>query len=115
MNCIVDTSVWIDHMKSPVLELQKLLSDRQVLVHPVVLGELACGTFRKRHEVLGNLRVLPRAQLASLDEVLELIELKKLYGKGLGFGDVQIIASAFLMGASVLTRDRALKAAIKIL
>jgi predicted nucleic acid-binding protein len=109
MKVLVDTSVWIEHLKKPVPELVELLTERRVLTHPVVIGELACGTFRKRHEILGNLKILPKAQTASHEEALELIEARKLYGKGVGFSDTLILASALVSEATIFSFDRAMK------
>ena len=115
MKFIADTSVWIDHIREPDVELTELLTKKLVLVHPVVIGELACGGFRRRHEVLGNLKILPKAQVASFEEAIEFIEIRKLQGSGLGFSDVQILASALLSESGILTRDKSMLSAIKSL
>lgn len=115
MKFIVDTSVWIEHLKSPVSELVELLAEKKVLCHTVVIGELSCGNMKRRHEILGNLKILPKAKEASFEETLELIELEKLYGKGLGFSDVQILASALLSDTGIFTFDHALISATKTL
>lgn len=110
---IADTSIWIEHLKATNSELITLLSERRILVHSVIIGELACGNFKKRNEFLDNLKILPFAQVAELLEVLELIESQKLFGKGLGFNDVQILASALLSNASVLSHDQAMMRAAR--
>jgi len=108
MNVIVDTSVWIDHLKKSVEELSVLLEEGKVLSHSWVIGELATGQMRNRNAVLGNMKLLPQAKEATLEELLDLVEEEKLYGRGLSLTDVQILASALLSEAKILTRDRAM-------
>lgn len=113
MKFIADTSVWIDHIRKPDVGLSTLLLERRVLVHPVILGEMSCGNFARRLEILGNLKLLPCARIASFEEAMELIESKKLYGAGLDFSDIQIIAAALLSDAGILTRDKSMLLAMK--
>lgn len=108
MKYLVDTSVWISHIKAPIDELAELLEFDQVLIHSAVIGEIACGAFKNRGEVLGNLKLLDRVDEATPGEVLELIESHKLQGKGLGWVDCQILASALISEARLLTYDKAL-------
>ena len=115
MNILVDTSSWIAHLSQPDPKLVTLLQEKRVLTHPVIIGELACGSIHKRQVFLGNLKILPRAKSASFEEALELLETRRLYGKGLGFADILILASALLSKAGILTRDRALQAAARSL
>ena len=115
MKFIADTSVWIDHIQKPNGQLSALLTEKRILVHPVILGEMICGNFKSRHETLGNLKLLPRAEIASFEEAIELIEAEKIYGIGLGFSDIQILAAALLSDAGILTRDKAMQAAMKSL
>ncbi len=115
MKTIVDSSVWIDYFRGGAEELDVLLSQKNVLTHSAVIGELSCGNIPKRNEFLGNIKTMPKVKEASVDEILNLIEDKKLYGKGLSITDVQILASALLSDAGVLTRDRAMLSAIKSL
>ena len=106
---LVDTSVWIEHLHKGCPELVAILDDGGVLVHPVVIGELACRSIRNRQEVLGLLAALPRAIVAENDEALALIESKKLMDRGLGFIDVHLLASTALTPeARLWTRDRRL-------
>jgi predicted nucleic acid-binding protein len=105
---LVDTSVWIDHLRSPSEQLIGLLKQRRALVHSAVVGELACGYLLNRNEFLSSLSRLPAAKEASPDDVLELIEKRKLYGKGLGWIDAQLIASAILSDVLLLTYDKRL-------
>jgi predicted nucleic acid-binding protein len=108
---LVDTSVWIDHLRSGNAQLADLLDGAEVLGHPFVLGELACGTMRQRREILDLLDNLPQAPRADEDEVLAFVEAHQLHGIGLGWIDVHLLASARLSGARLWTTDRRLSAA----
>lgn len=112
---LVDTSVWVDHLHSGSRDLAARLSEGSVLCHPFVIGELACGGLRKRAEILSLLAALPRATVAGHDEVLRVVDHHKLHGKGLGWIDVHLLASAFLSGCSLWTNDKALAAAARSL
>ena len=105
----VDTSVWIDHLRSPDAQLHRALDEGEVLMHPYVLGELACGNLRKRDEILDLLRQLPSAREATDDEALALIDRRELMGRGIGYIDVHLLAAAALTpSARLWTRDRRL-------
>jgi predicted nucleic acid-binding protein len=107
---LVDTSVWIDHLRSGLPELASLLERGQVLYHPFVRGELACGNLRDRGEVLELLGRLPAAPVASDDEALAFIERRGLMGRGIGYVDVHLLAAVALSGTARLwTRDRRLE------
>ena len=108
---LVDTSVWIDHLRSPNLQLMDLLLVGQVLGHPAVLGELSCGNLKDRRNFLLSLSELPQATPASNAEVLNFIEARKLYGRGLGWVDAHLLASARLSGCRLLTLDLRLQQA----
>jgi len=106
---LVDTSIWIDHLRSGEPALATALEGGRVLMHPFVLGELACGNLNKRSEVLRLLRDLPMAPTATDPEVLVLIESRALVGRGIGYIDVHLLASTALEGVAWLwTRDRRL-------
>ncbi len=106
---LVDTSVWIDHLRSGEPALATALEGGRVLMHPFVLGELACGNLKNRSEVLRLLRDLPMAPTATDPEVLVLIESRALVGRGIGYIDVHLLASTALEGVAWLwTRDRRL-------
>ncbi len=106
---LVDTSVWVDHLRRGDERLADLLNRSQVLIHPFVTGELACGNLRQRDEVLRLLSDLPQAVVATQEEVLHLIESKKLMGLGIGFIDAHLLASTALSdSAAIWTRDRRL-------
>jgi predicted nucleic acid-binding protein len=107
---LVDTSVWIDHLRAGDKHLADLLDSSQVLAHPFVIGELACGNLQKRNAVLKLLNNLPRAPVASQEEVLHFVECNKLMGQGIGFIDAHLLASTTLGDAvSIWTRDKRLQ------
>ncbi|TVS08889.1 MAG: PIN domain-containing protein [Gammaproteobacteria bacterium] len=109
---LVDTSVWIDHLRSGDEILSSLLEGNRVLMHPFVLGELACGNLRQRREVLGLLSRLPAATAADDPEVLVFIDRYELMGRGIGYVHAHLLASAALSApATVWTRDKRLHAA----
>ena len=106
---LADTSVWLDHLRRGSEDLARLLEAGDVLVHPFVIGELACGNLRNRGEILGLLAGLPAAVTASDAEVLHFVEERRLSGKGIGWIDAHLLASAALTaGARLWTRDRRL-------
>lgn len=108
---LVDTSVWIDHLRAGDLELASLLERREALAHPWVTGELALGQLSNRQEVLRLLGALPSAPVATAQEVLTLIETHRLFGLGIGYVDVHLLASTLLTGeARLWTRDQRLAA-----
>ena len=110
---LVDTSVWIDHLRIPNLPLVRLLKDAKVVVHPFVVGELACGRLARRDEVLGLLGKLPRLLPVSDAEALVFIEANGLAGSGIGWVDVHLLAAARLAHASLLTSDKTLAGAAR--
>jgi len=105
---LVDTSVWIDHLRDGNANLQALLQESEVLVHPFVIGELACGTLKNRAEILRLLKELPRAPLAEDAEVLSLLETCRLWGRGVGWIDVHLLASTLLSHSRIWTLDKQL-------
>jgi len=108
---LVDTSVWIDHLRSGEPALARVLEGGRVLMHPFVLGELACGNLESHGEVLRLLGDLPAAPTATDPEALGLIERRALMGRGIGYVDVHLLASTALTGVARLwTRDRRLAA-----
>jgi predicted nucleic acid-binding protein len=108
---LVDTSVWVDHLRVGTPPLSAALEQGSVLTHPFVLGELACGNLKNRGEVLGLLGDLPKAPLATDLEALEFIERRALMGRGIGYIDVHLLASVALSGIATLwTHDRRLAA-----
>ncbi len=108
---LVDTSVWVDHLRESSAVLVRLLEQGRVMVHPFVVGELALGNLRDRSAVLGALRQMPQAIGAKDDEVLTFIETNRLHGLGVGYVDAHLLASARLTaGARFWTRDQRLNA-----
>lgn len=108
---LVDSSVWVDHLRHTEPQLVDLLQQDRVLAHPWVIGELALGHLRQRAEILDALGSLPCAPLAAPDEVLFFIERHALQGSGIGLIDVHLLASVHLLsGTRLWTRDRRLRA-----
>ncbi|MGH8564509.1 MAG: type II toxin-antitoxin system VapC family toxin [Gammaproteobacteria bacterium] len=108
---LVDTSVWVDHLREGVPGLAAALEQGSVLMHPFVLGELACGNLKNRREVLRLLGDLPGAPVATDPEVLDFIERRALMGRGMGYIDAHLLASVALVGTARLwTRDKRLAA-----
>jgi len=105
---LVDTSVWIDHFRSTNSDLVALLAEGQVLTHPCVIGEIACGGHRQRQQILGLLPLLPQAKLAKDSEVLGLIDDYELFGKGIGWIDAHLLSASLLSGAALWTVDKKL-------
>lgn len=107
---LVDTSVWIDHFRTPIGELTRLLDLREVLLHPYILGELALGGLPQRGEQFRRLSQLPPAPVASHIEAMTVLQRRDLGGTGIGYVDVHLLTSAALVGAPLWTRDRRLAA-----
>ena len=107
---LVDTSVWVDHLRHGDTSLSQFLGQAQVMCHPMVVGELACGNLKSRSVVLALLADLPSASVASEAEVLGFIQAQSLFGLGIGYVDVHLCASAKLNGVQLWTRDKRLQA-----
>lgn len=108
---LVDTSVWIDHLRAGDAALAALLEANRVLAHPFVIGEIGLGSLRQRDLVLGALRDLPRAVVATDDEVDRMIGDQALHGLGIGYVDAHLLAATRLTpGSALWTRDRRLLA-----
>ena len=105
---LVDTSVWVAHLRDGTIGLEALLNEGHVLCHPFVVGELACGNLRKRSEILSLLYALPMAMHAEHEETIQFIENYSLMGKGLGYMDVHLLASAILTKVTLWTLDKKL-------
>jgi predicted nucleic acid-binding protein len=106
---LVDTSVWVEHLRSGNVGLENLLNEGQVVCHLFIVGELACGNLLNRSEILSLLQVLPLANHAEHEEVMHFIENYSLMGKGLGYIDMHLIVSALLTKVSIWTLDKKLK------
>jgi predicted nucleic acid-binding protein len=106
---LADTSVWIAHLRIADLAFARALYDGEVLMHPYVMGELACGNLRSRDTLLELFRGLPAAPVATDEEALRYIEDRRLFGRGIGYIDVHLLASTALAGkARLWTHDKPL-------
>ncbi len=109
---LADTSVWIDHLRSENMEMLKHLSERNIVIHPFIIAELALGSLRQRANTLALLDLLPQAPVAQMREVRAMIEARRLYNLGIGLTDAHLIASVFINSSLLLwTRDKRLRAA----
>ena len=106
---LVDTSIWVAHLRQGNTQLETLLNEGTVVCHPFIIGELACGAMKNRVQILSLLQSLPMAETAEHSEVLQFIEHNRLAGKGLGYIDVNLLASAVLTGVPLWTLDRKLQ------
>lgn len=106
---LVDTSVWVDHFRNGNDQLTHLLNDGDVICHHFIVGELACGSIKNRKEILSLLQALPRAVQANHQEILDFIEIKKIMGKGLGYIEVHLLASALLSNSLLWSLDKKLQ------
>jgi len=104
----VDTSVWVEHLRKGSPRLAGLLRDTEVVCHPFVIGELACGGLRDREEVLQLLAELPQIPRLSDHDVLDFIERHGLHGRGAGWVDLHLLAACAQAGQPIWTTDRRL-------
>ncbi|MBF8277171.1 MAG: toxin, family [Candidatus Brocadiaceae bacterium] len=105
---LVDTSVWVEHLRNGNVRLETLLEEGHVVCHPLIVGELACGNLKNRTEILSLLQALPVATYREHEEVMKFIEDHALMGKGLGYIDIHLIASAILTEIPLWTVDKKL-------
>jgi hypothetical protein len=111
---LVDSSVWIDHIRYGVAALEDLLQRNHVLSHPAVIGELALGRPRQEEKIIADMSELLPAEIADHDEVLHFIRRNSLGGSGIGYADAHLLASTQLTAdAALWTRDRRLLAAAR--
>ena len=106
---LVDTSVWINHLRKGENHLEKLLFDGEVICHTYIIGELACGNIKNREEIISLLQALPMASQIEFSEYLYFIDENQLAGKGIGFVDIHLLASAQLEQVQLWTVDKKLK------
>jgi predicted nucleic acid-binding protein len=107
---LADTSIWVDHLHRGDARMADLLDDEQILMHPLVLGEIALGNLRNRAEIMDRLGQMPSAARADDEEVVTLIERHKLFGTGIGLVDAHLLASTLVTRETRLwTRDRRLR------
>jgi predicted nucleic acid-binding protein len=108
---LVDTSVWVDHLHAHDQQLELFIEAGEVATHPMVIGELATGNLTNRQAFLTQMAELPQVRTADHLEVLEMIDNRHLYGIGLSYVDIHLLAASFITpGCRLLTRDRRLKA-----
>lgn len=113
---LADTSIWIDHFRSRNHEMRRHLSLGNIVIHPLIIAELALGTLRERARTLALLDLLPQVRVAQLNEVRQMIEARRLYNLGLGVTDAHLIASMFINSSTLLwTRDKRLRKAAEAL
>ena len=108
---IADTSIWVQHFRRGVPSFAKTLFDGLVCMHPVVLGELATGNLVSRRQTLSALNSLPRTKLATQEECLDFIEIHTLYGRGIGWNDIQLLVAARISGNLLWSLDNRLSMA----
>ena len=106
---LVDTSVWIKHLRESDKILIRLLEQGLVASHPFIIGELACGGIKNRHEIIGLLNDLPSTDVLDHYEILEFIEYRQIMNKGLGYVDVHLLGSALESETPLWTFDKALR------
>lgn len=102
---LVDTSVWVDHLRHANASLAAHLHDGRVACHPFVIGELALGALRHRSELLRYLELLPQLNAASHDEVLTLVEKRRIHGAGIGWVDAHLLAAVLIARVRFWTLD----------
>ena len=106
---LVDTSVWVDHLRNGLPPLQAALEGGEVVNHPWVIGELACGSLARRHAILELLHALPRTRQADHDEILAFIDDQHLHGSGIGLIDAHILWASVNEAHVLCTRDAPLR------
>jgi predicted nucleic acid-binding protein len=112
---LVDTSIWVEHLRRGHPGLSALLQEAAVATHPFVIGEIACGNLRRRAEVLGLLAALPALEVVRHGEVLAFVESRRLSGRGLGWLDMHLLASARVSHVPLWTLDRRLAGTARLL
>jgi predicted nucleic acid-binding protein len=107
---LADTSVWVDHLRHGNKELQQLLTEGRIVIHPFIVAELALGSLRDHARTLALLDLLPQIRTAQMHEVRELIGSQRLYNRGIGLIDAHLIASALINPPTLLwTREKPLR------
>jgi predicted nucleic acid-binding protein len=113
MRVLADTSVWVDHFRRSDIRLVQALTRQEVVMHPIVIGELATGNLRNRARTLADLQALPRVEEVTFAGSLSFLETRRLYGRGLGWNDIQLLASAVRNGLSLWSSDKRLHEAAR--
>ena len=106
---LVDTSVWIKHLRESDKNLVRLLEQGLVVCHPFIIGELACGGIKNRHEIFNLLNDLPSSDVLDHHDIMEFIEHRKIMNKGIGYVDVHLLGSALVSESPLWTFDKALR------
>ena len=106
---LVDTSVWIKHLRESDKNLVRLLEQGVVACHPFIIGELACGSIKNRNEIISLLDDLPSTDILDHSDIMEFIEYRKIMNKGIGYVDVHLLGSALVSDTPLWTFDKALK------
>ena len=106
---LVDTSVWVKHLREGDQNLNRLLEQGLVACHPLIVGELACGGIKNRNEIISLLNDLPSTDILEHHEIMDFIEYREIMNKGLGYVDVHLLASAIVSETPLWTFDRALR------
>lgn len=113
---LADTTVWIDYFRGHNAEMQRLLKDGQIVMHPFIIAEIALGSLHDRRKTLAELGALREVKVAQLTEVRHMIEVHSLYEKGIGLIDAHLVASCLLtQGTQLWTRDISLQSVAKFL
>lgn len=108
---LADANIWIDYFRSGDAQLQALLANDQVVMHPCLAAELALGSLHNRPRTLAKLDLIPQARVASLRDIRQMIEARRLYAKGIGLTDAHLVASCLItQGTKLWTRDARLRA-----
>jgi len=110
---LADTSVWISHLRKGVSALQALLLEGEIVCHPFIIGELACGNIKNRTEFLALMQALPMLPVVTQGEFLHFVDSNKLMGTGIGFVDIHLLASSRLIQIPLWTEDTKLQATAK--
>jgi predicted nucleic acid-binding protein len=108
---LVDTSIWVSHLRHSNSRLQKLLNEGRVVSHPFIIGELACGNISNRTEIISLMQSLPMLDVVEHEELLLFIKRNKMMGTGLGLVDIYLMAAALLAGIPLWTQDKKLRRA----
>lgn len=110
---LADTSVWIYHFRHGFPHFAQTLQKGLIAMHPIVLGELATGNLLNRPKTLAALRCLPKTSIGTMDECMQFLEIHRLYGRGIGWNDIQLLVAARLSGNFLWSKDRRLADAAK--
>ena len=106
---LVDTSVWINHLREGDQNLSHLLEQGLVACHPFIVGEIACGGIKNRQEIINLLNDLPSTEILDHSDIIDFIESRKIMNKGIGYIDVHLLGSALVSDTPLWTFDKALR------